>query len=91
MITYHGANITYYWDGEENDPHGAYVSFELPPAEFMDNSDSDMADWVTPSGVSDESIFYYYDSKEDMLEHMAGDEFTIVSIDSYHTSGENNE
>jgi hypothetical protein len=90
MITYHGANITYTWD-DEGGEHGAYVSFELPPAEFMDNIDSDMADWVTPSGVSDESIFYYYDSKEDMLEHMAGDEFTILSVDSYHTSGENNE
>ena len=90
MITYHGANITYTWDDESGE-HGAYVSFELPPSELMDDIDFDMADWVTPSGVDDYSIFYYYDSKEDMLEHMAGDEYTIVSIDSYHTSGENNE
>lgn len=91
MITYHGANITYYWDGEENDPHGAYVSFERPSDEQMDEIDFGFADYVTPSGVADENIFYYFDSKEHMLEHMAGDEFTILSIDSYHTSGENNE
>jgi hypothetical protein len=90
MIKYHGANITYTWD-DEGGEHGAYVSFELPPSELMDDIDFDMADWVTPSGVDDYSIFYYYDSKEDMLEHMAGDEFTILSIDSYHTTGENNE
>ena len=90
MIKYHGANITYAWD-DEGGEHGAYVSFELPPSELMDDIDFDMADWVTPSGVDDYSIFYYYDSKEDMLEHMAGDEFTILSIDSYHTTGENNE
>ena len=90
MITYHGANITYTWD-DEFETRSAYVSFELPPSELMDDIDFDMADWVTPSGVDDYSIFYYYDSKEDMLELMAGDEFTILSIDSYHTSGENNE
>ena len=90
MITYHGAEITYTWD-EMYEPRSAYVSFELPPSELMDDIDYDMADWVTPSGVDDQNIFYYYDSKEDMLEQMAGAEFTILSIDSYHTSGENNE
>ena len=90
MIKYYGANITYTWD-DALEPRSAYVSFELPPAELMDDIDFDMADWVTPSGVDDASIFYSYDSKEDMLEQMAGDEFTILSIDSYHTSGENNE
>jgi hypothetical protein len=89
MITYHGANITYTWD-DSFEPCSAYVSFELPPAELMESIDFGMEDWVTPSGVDDYSIFYYYDSKEDMLEHMAGDEFTILSVDSYHTSGENN-
>jgi hypothetical protein len=84
--TYHGANITYYWDGEENDPRSAYVSFELPPAELMDDVDFDMSDWVTPSGVPDDSIFYYFNSKEHLVTEMAGDEFTVVSIDEFHES-----
>ena len=88
MITYHGANITYTWD-DLYEPRSAYVSFELPPTEFMDDIDFGMEDWVTPSGIDDQSIFYYFDSKEHMLKDMAGDEFTILSIDTYHTSEEN--
>ena len=89
MSIYHGANITYMWD-DRGEPRSAYVSFELPPSELMDDIDFSMEDWVTPSGVDDQSIFYYFDSKEQMLKDMAGDEFTILSVDSYHTSGDNN-
>jgi len=91
MITYHGAWIEMAWNEAPDSTRSAYVSFEQPTDEQYEDDDFDISEYVTPSGKHDDDIFYYFDSREDMLQQMAGDEFKIVAIEGYHTTGDNNE